>query len=191
MIDPASCELLFGGRTYRRWQDKSVPDSLLRELYSLMRSPPTEANSNPARVLFVRQGAAKQRLADCMSEGNREPTLRAPVTAIIGMALDFTEHLPLLVPHTDAKAWFANEQVIRDTAFRNSSLQGAYLILAGRALGLDCGPMTGFDAKRIDSFFFEGSATRVNFVCNLGYGEPNSTRPRAPRLAFEEACAIL
>ena len=156
-------------RTHNAWLDKDVPDALLHELVDLAKLGPTSANCSPARILFVKSQAAKEKLKPHLSEGNRDKTMKAPVCAIIGYDLDFYEHLPKLFPHTDARSWFAgDEQKIFDTAFRNGTLQGAYLIVAARALGLDCGPMSGFDSKGVDRDFFAGTNTRSNFLCNLG-----------------------
>ena len=179
-------------RTHNAWLDKDVPDALLHELVDLAKLGPTSANCSPARILFVKSQAAKEKLKPHLSEGNRDKTMKAPVCAIIGYDLDFYEHLPKLFPHTDARSWFAgDEQKIFDTAFRNGTLQGAYLIVAARALGLDCGPMSGFDSKGVDRDFFAGTNTRSNFLCNLGYGDGAKLLPRSPRFAFDEMARIL
>lgn len=179
-------------RTHNTWLDKDVPDALLHELVDLAKLGPTSANCSPARILFVKSQAAKEKLKPHLSEGNRDKTMKAPVCAIIGYDLDFYEHLPKLFPHTDARSWFAgDEQKIFDTAFRNGTLQGAYLIVAARALGLDCGPMSGFDSKGVDRDFFAGTNTRSNFLCNLGYGDGAKLLPRSPRFAFDEMARIL
>ncbi len=187
-------QLFLDARTHNAWQDKPVPEGVLHELYGLMKWGPTSANCSPARLVFVRSEQARQRLAPCMSEGNRAKTLAAPVTAIIGMDLAFYEQLPRLFPHNPAaRTWFEGKpELIVTTALRNSSLQGAYLILAARALGLDCGPMSGFDAEAVRAAFFADQPTvQVNFVCSLGYGDPAGLYPRSPRLHFDEACRIV
>jgi 3-hydroxypropanoate dehydrogenase len=179
-------------RTHNAWLDKDVPDALLHELVDLAKLGPTSANCSPARILFVKSQVAKEKLKPHLSEGNRDKTMKAPVCAIIGYDLDFYEHLPKLFPHTDARSWFAgDEQKIFDTAFRNGTLQGAYLIVAARALGLDCGPMSGFDSKGVDRDFFAGTNTRSNFLCNLGFGDGAKLLPRSPRFAFDEMARIL
>lgn len=179
-------------RTQNGWQKKPVSDSQLRQIYELMKWGPTSANCSPARLIFVRGHEAKERLLTCMIPGNLEKTREAPVVAIIGMDMAFYEKLPALFPHTDARSWFVgNQELIEATAFRNSSLQGAYLMLAARALGLDCGPMSGFDPQKLNDSFFAGTTTQVNFVCGLGYGDPSKVFPRSPRLAFDDTCSIL
>lgn len=178
-------------RTHHAWQPKDVPDALLQNIYELCKWGPTSANCSPMRVVFVKSKEAKERLAACLDPGNVAQTMAAPVTAVIGMDMEFYEQLPSLFPHADARSWFAgNEKKIYDTAFRNCSLQGAYFIVAARALGLDCGPMSGFDGAKMDDAFFPGTPVRSNFLCNIGYGEPSKLHPRGPRLAFGEACEI-
>lgn len=184
-------QLFFDARTHNEWQDRPVSDELLKELFDLLRWAPTSANCSPARIVFVKSPEAKARLLPALIEGNVEKTRAAPVTAIIGHDLEFHEHLPRLFPHTDARSWFAgNQPLIESTAFRNGSLQGAYLIMAARALGLDCGPMSGFDADRVNAAFFPDSSVRVNFLCNLGYGRPEALFPRSPRFDFDDVCRI-
>jgi 3-hydroxypropanoate dehydrogenase len=179
-------------RTHNAWLDRDVPDALLHELVDLAELGPTSANSSPARFLFVKSREAKERLKPHLSEGNRDKTMAAPVCAIIGYDLEFYEHLPKLFPHTDARSWFAgNEAKILDTAFRNGTLQGAYLIISARALGLDCGPMSGFDQKGVDREFFSGTKVKSNFLCNLGYGDASVLFPRSPRFAFDETARIV
>ncbi|MGN6387908.1 MAG: malonic semialdehyde reductase [Burkholderiaceae bacterium] len=192
MLDDAALDTLFRtARTVNRWQDKPVTDDQLRTIYDLMKWGPTSANTSPARIVFVRSPEAKEKLVACMAPGNVDKTRAAPVTAIIGMDMQFYEKLPQLFPHTDARSWFVgNQPMIDATAMRNSSLQGAYLIMASRAAGLDCGPMSGFDAARLDAAFFAGTPVKSNFVCNLGYGDPSGNRPRGPRLSFDDACRI-
>ena len=184
-------QLFSEARTFSTWQNKEVPDAVLREVYDMMKWGPTSANSSPARIVFVKSAEEKQKLLACVSEGNVEKTRAAPVTAIIGMDMEFHEQLPQLFPHADARSWFAgNQAAIEATAFRNSSLQGAYLMLAARALGLDCGPMSGFDADKLNASFFGGTTFRANFICNLGYGDATGLHPRLPRLGFDQACRI-
>ena len=174
------------------WLARPVSEETLRQVWDLARMGPTSANISPMRVVFVQSAEAKARLAPALDAGNRPKSEAAPVTAIIGMDLQFYELLPRLYPHADARSWFANESVANLTtvALRNSSLQGAYLMLAARALGLDCGPMSGFDAAAVDQLFFAGTSVRANFLVNLGYGDPRSLHPRSPRLGFDEACQI-
>ncbi|MCW5752703.1 MAG: malonic semialdehyde reductase, partial [Alphaproteobacteria bacterium] len=160
--------------------------------YELYRMGPTSANCSPARVLFLKSREAKERLAPALSAGNLAKTMAAPVVAVIGYDLDFARHLPKLFPHNpDASNWFKDPRAAETTAFRNGSLQGAYLIVAARALGLDCGPMSGFDNAKVDAAFFPEGKVRSNFLCNLGYGDRAKLRPRGPRLSFDEACRIL
>ncbi|HWP18040.1 MAG TPA: malonic semialdehyde reductase [Burkholderiaceae bacterium] len=186
-------QLFDDARTHNGWLDKPVPDELLRRLYDLMKWGPTSANCSPARIIFVKSPEAKAKLVPCMSEGNRAKTAAAPVTAILGMDMQFYEQLPKLFPHNqEARSWFKGQpEVIQATAMRNSSLQGGYFIMAARALGLDCGPMSGFDAPRVDAEFWLGTPVKTNFICNLGYGDASKLFPRSPRLAFEEACRIV
>lgn len=194
VIDPSALRQLFDdARTHNAWLDRPVPEQLLHQLYDLMKWGPTSANCSPARIVFVQSPEAKAKLAPCMSEGNRAKTLQAPVTAIIGMDLAFPDKLPMLFPHNpDARNWFAGKpEHVATTALRNSSLQGGYFILAARALGLDCGPMSGFDAEAVNAAFFAGTDIKVNFLCNLGYGDPVALFPRSPRLSFEQACRIV
>jgi 3-hydroxypropanoate dehydrogenase len=191
-LDDAALDLLFrAARSHSGWQAREVPDDLLHELYELTKWGPTSANCSPARIVFVKSDSARAKLLDCMIPGNVEKTRSAPLIAVIGMDVEFYEQLPRLYPATDARAWFVGNQPLIDaTAFRNSSLQGAYLMLAARALGLDCGPMSGFDPAKVNNAFFAGSTIKVNFVCALGYGDTAKLRPRGPRLAFDEACRI-
>lgn len=187
-----STEQLFtDARTQNGYRELPVPDATLRQLFELMKWGPTSANCSPARLVFVRSPTAKDKLIGCVSPGNVAKVREAPVTVIIGMDMAFYEHLPKLFPHADARAWFAgNATKIADTAFRNSSLQGGYLILAARALGLDCGPMSGFDAAKLDAAFWAGSSVKTNFICALGHGDPGKLFTRSPRLGFDEACRI-
>lgn len=189
--DNALAQLFTDARTHSHWNDTPVPASVLEKLYGLMKYAPTSANCSPLRIVFVTSASAKQALKPCLAEGNVEKTMAAPVCAILAMDMAFYEKLPQLFPHTDAKSWFVgNQAMIEDTAFRNSSLQGAYFIMAARALGLDCGPMSGFDAGAVDAAFFAGTTCKTNFLCNLGYGDASKLHPRSPRLSFDEACRI-
>lgn len=179
-------------RTQTGFLDKPVDEATLRALYDLLKWGPTSANCSPARFLFVQSAQAKQRLMACMDEDNVRKVREAPVTVVIGMDMAFYEHLSTLFPHTDARSWFEGKpEKIIETAFRNSTLQGAYLIIAARALGLDCGPMSGFDHARVDAEFWSGTEVRSNFVCCLGQGDPARVFPRNPRLSFEQACQLL
>lgn len=192
-LDQASLNQLFlDARTHNAWQNRPVADELLHRLYDTFRMGPTSANCCPARVVFVRTKAAKEKLNDALAEGNRAKSMAAPVTAIIGYDLRFYEKLGKLFPNApDAQSWFdKDEETAFSNAFRNGSLQGAYLIVAARALGLDCGPMSGFDNARVDQLFFAGTAVKSNFICNLGYGDISGVYPRNPRLDFDEACRI-
>ncbi len=197
-LDAAALDQLFlKARTFAAqrdtWLDKPVSEAQLRQIWDLARMGPTQTNTVPARVAFVVSAEAKARLAPLMDEGNRAKTVAAPATAIIGMDLAFYDKLPYLYPHVDARAWFADAEAahLEAIALRSSSLQGAYLIMATRALGLDCGPMSGFDADAVSAEFFPDSTIRANFMVNIGYGNPASLRPRNPRLSFDEACCIV
>lgn len=180
-------------RTHISWLDKPVSDDLLRQVYDLMKWGPTSANCSPARILFLRTREAKERLRPALSPNNVDKTMQAPVTAIIAYDLKFFENLPRLFPNNPAaRGWFSGSpQLAEVTAFRNGSMQGGYVILAARSLGLDCGPMSGFDNAKVDAEFFADSAVKSNFLCNLGYGETSKLFPRNPRLAFDEACRLL
>lgn len=204
--DEALDVLFREARTFGTWLPKDVPDELLREMYDLLKFAPTSANSSPARFLFLRSAAAKERLRPALAAGNVDKTMSAPVVTIIAYDLLFYDKLTKLFPHnkTMRELFASNPQLVESTARRNSSLQGAYLIMAARALGLDCGPMSGFDNARVDQEFFSGSEcegcdqeyfpaghVKSNFLCNLGYGDPAKLHPRAARLDFSEACTIL
>lgn len=192
-IDGCALDRIFGNaRTFTAWHEREVPDALLHRVVDTLALGPTSANCSPARFLFLKSPEAKQRLKPVLDEGNVKQTMSAPVTVIIGYDLEFYEKLPELYPQADAKSWFEGDDAkIRSTAFRNGTLQGAYLIMAARALGLDCGPMSGFDNAGVDREFFAGTNIRSNFLCNLGYGDPAKLRPRNRRLSFEEAAKIL
>jgi len=190
--DTALDQLFTAARTRNAWTDRPVSDDLLRKLYELTKFGPTAANTTPARFVFITSPEAKARLAPHMSGANRDKTLQAPVNVIIGMDLAFAETLPVLFPHAPgAKDWFADPAAARATAFRNGSLQGGYFLLAARALGLDVGPMSGFDAAGVKAEFFAGTAVEPNFIVNLGYGSDENLFPRSPRLGFDEAVQIL
>ena len=184
-------QLFTDARTQNGYLDQPMPDSQLHALYELLKWGPTSANCSPARFIFVRGAEAKTKLVACVAPGNAPKVAQAPVTMIIGMDMAFYEKLPQLFPHTDARAWFVGKPELTEaTAFRNSSLQGAYLMLAARALGLGCGPMSGFDAAKVDAAFWAGSTVKTNFICTLGHGDPAKVLPRSPRLAFDEACRL-
>jgi len=193
ILSDSGLDLLFReARTHSHWRDGDVGDVLLQAVYDLAKMPPTSANSNPMRLVFLRSRAAKERLRPALSAGNLDKTLAAPVTVIIGYDTCFYELLPRLFPHENARAWFAGDPaLIEETAFRNGTLQGAYFILAARALGLDCGPMSGFDRDKVDREFFSDRRIKSNFLCNLAYGDASKLPPRSPRLDFEDACQIL
>ena len=207
-IEGVALDVLFReARSYRAWLDEPVSDEILRQVYNLMRWAPTSANGSPARILFLRTKAAKERLLPALASGNVDKTMNAPVTAIIAHDLKFYEKLPQLLPHDPGmRDLFANAPELVDaTAKRNSSLQGAYMILAARALGLDCGPMSGFDNAKVDEEFFGAGKSepnsaeeffpeghiKSNFLCNLGYGDKSKLFARAPRLEFDQACTLL
>lgn len=184
-------QIFLDAHTHNTWTDRPVDDALLHQLYEILRMAPTSANSNPARIVFVKSKTAKEKLLPTLMDGNKAKVMAAPVTAIIGHDLHFYDRLGKLFPHApDAPGWFGDPQVAQTTAFRNGTLQGAYLILAARALGLDCGPMSGFDNAKVDELFFAGTNVKSNFICSLGYGDPKGVYPRNPRLGFEEACRI-
>lgn len=191
LSDAALARLFREARTHNALGGE-VDDDTLRKLYELVKFAPTEANACPARFVFVRTPEAKARLAPAMGEGNRDKTLAAPVAVIIGHDMAFHDKLPVLFPHADARSWFAGgeEARLERVGLRGSSMQAAYLILAARALGLDCGPMTGFDNAMVDEAFFKGTAVRSNLIVNLGRGDPEQLFPRSPRLSFDEAARI-
>ncbi|MBI3819870.1 MAG: malonic semialdehyde reductase [Planctomycetes bacterium] len=190
---PEALDTIFiKARTHYAWLDKPVPPELLHRIYDIMKWGPTSANCSPARLVFVTTAAGKARLIPCLSPGNVEKTKTAPVTAIVAQDMEFYNQLPKLFPHTDARSWFAgNAPLIESTAFRNATLQGAYLMIAARALGLDCGPMSGFDNAKVDAEFFGGTSWRSNFLCNIGYGDAVRLHPRSPRFEFDECCKIV
>lgn len=191
MLDENALNAVFNhARTHHGWQDKPVTEALLKEIFQLAKMGPTSANCCPLRIVFVMSDEGKERLKPCLNEGNIEQTMAAPVTAIFGHDLEFYEHFELLSPHNPAvKSWFEGKPAyIKETAFRNGTLQTAYFMLAARSLGLDCGPMSGFDNKAVDKEFFKGTKIKSNFLCNIGYGDPEKLYPRAPRFSFEEVC---
>ncbi|MCW3480988.1 malonic semialdehyde reductase [Neisseriaceae bacterium JH1-16] len=206
-VNDEGLDLIFRqARTHNAWLNQPVSDATLRELYDLMKWGPTSANCSPARIVFLRSAEAKQRLLPALAPGNVDKTMSAPVTAIIAYDAKFYEALPKLFPHADARAWFVDTPELAEvTAKRNSSLQGAYFMIAARSLGLDCGPMSGFDNAKVDHEFFPAdpvknsfqqeyfadSHIKSNFLCNLGYGDPSQLYPRSPRLDFDEACQLL
>ena len=192
-ISEESLDQLFReARTHWVWRPEPVPIKLLKEVYELARIGPTSANSSPARFVFLTTPEAKERLRPALSPGNVEKTMTAPVTVIVAWDTEFHEKLPQLFPVRDMRSVFAGKpELIHETAFRNGTLQGAYLILAARALGLDCGPMSGFDQQKVNAEFFPDGKWKANFLCNLGYGDPTKLFPRNPRLSFEEACRVL
>ena len=190
--DEALRRAFLDARTQNAWLPGDVPDDVLHKLIDIVEMGPTSANCLPARFVFVKSKEAKERLAPLLSEGNRAKTMQAPVCAIIGYDLEFYEHLPRLFPHKDMKSSYAGKpEKIHETAFRNGTLQGAYLIVAARLLGLDCGPMSGFDNAGVDKEFFAGTEVKSNFLCNLGYADSSGLRPRGPRFAFDDMAKIL
>lgn len=185
-------QLFTAARTHNGWLDRDVPDDLLEHAVNYAKWGPTSANCSPMRIVFVRSREAKARLAPAMAPNNLDKTMAAPATAIVGYDLDFAEHLPHLYPATDARAWFlGNEPLIEETAFRNGTLQAGYFLLALRALGLDAGPMSGFDKAKVDAEFFAGTRVKSNFLVNIGYGDATKLYPRGPRLAFDEMAQII
>jgi 3-hydroxypropanoate dehydrogenase len=193
LLSEASLDQLFRhARTFNAWLPKDVSDEQLHQLYELAKFGPTSANSSPMRVVFVKSKDAKAKLAPFLSEGNLAKTMEAPVTAIIATDHEFYEQLPKLFPHADARSWFVgNQPMIDTTAFRNATLQGAYVLMAARALGLDCGPMSGFDNAGVDAAFFSGTPIKSNFLISIGHGDASRNLfPRSPRLSFDEACTI-
>src|SRR5207249_4452370 len=193
VLSSEDLDLIFRqARTHSVWLNKPVEDALLKQVYDLARMGPTSANMCPMRIVFVKSRQAKEKLKPALDAGNVDKTMIAPVTAIIAMDMHFYEKLPKLFPHADARAWFKDlpENVLEYVALRNGSLQGAYFMLAARALGLDCGPMSGFNNAKVDAEFFAGKV-KSNFLCNLGYGDASKLFPRAPRLSFDEACKVV
>lgn len=194
-ISPEALDILFRkARTQNGWRDIPVTDDELRAVYDLAKWGPTSANCQPMRIVFVRSKEGKEKLKPALSAGNLDKTMAAPVTAIIGHDLRFYDHLPRLFPHAPAKSWFEGPEKVafaNDGAFRNGSLQGAYFMIAARAVGLDCGPMSGFDNAKVDEAFFAGTQVKSNFLCNLGHGDPSKVMERLPRFDFDEICKIV
>ena len=190
--DESLKQLFHEGRTFAAWHPKPIPTETLRKVYELASLGPTSANSSPARFVFIESEAAKARLIPALAPGNVEKTKAAAVTVIVAWDTEFYEKLPHLFPQADMRSYFAGKPAfIDETALRNSSLQGGYFIMAARALGLDCGPMSGFDAAKVNAEFFPDGKWKANFLCNLGYGDRSKLHPRNPRLKFEEACRVL
>jgi 3-hydroxypropanoate dehydrogenase len=189
----ALAQIFTEARTFTAWQDQPVSDDTLKQLFELLKWGPTSANCSPARLVFVKSAEAKARLKPALDAGNVSKTMAAPVTAIVAWDHAFYEHMPKLFPHDlTARSWFAGKpEAIQTGGFRNGTLQGAYLIIAGRALGLDCGPMSGFNNALVDAEFFAGSEIRSNFLVNLGYGDASKLHPRGPRFEFDEVCKIV
>src|SRR3972149_2989818 len=195
-LSPEDMDVIFrSARSHNGWRQQPVTDEQLRELYALMQWAPTTMNINPARILFLRSREAKERLKPALNPGNVDKTMAAPVTAIIGYDTQFYELLPKLFPHNqNARAIFAGDEKkahAETTAFRNGSMQGGYFIIAARATGLDCGPMSGFNNAKVDAEFFAGTGIKSNFLCNLGYGDASKVMPRSPRPGFDEVCKLL
>ncbi len=186
-------QLFLAARSHNAWQGRPVPDELLQRLYNTFRMGPTSANCCPARIVFIKSKEAKEKIMPALADGNRAKSMAAPVTAIIAYDMKFYEKMEQLFPHVPGvRGWFdKDEQTAFTAAFRNGTLQGAYLIIAARALGLDCGPMSGFDNAMVDQLFFAGTAVKSNFICNLGYGDTSGVQPRSPRLEFDKACSIV
>ncbi|GAA6183580.1 MULTISPECIES: malonic semialdehyde reductase [Alteromonadaceae] len=190
--DTALAQLFTHAHTHTAWQDQNIPEELLLQLYDLVKLGPTSANCSPARFVFIRSDEAREKLKPALSKGNVEQTMSAPCTVIVAYDSEFYEQLPMLFPYADARSWFTSSpDAAYETAMRNSSLQGAYLISAARALGLDTGAMSGFNPELLNQIFFENSTWKVNFLINLGYGDGTKVHKRLPRLGFEEACKIL
>ncbi len=193
ILSDEGLDLIFReARTHNGWEQRSVSTAMMQAVYDLMKWGATSANCSPARFLFIASAEAKARLKPFLLGTNVEKTMAAPACVLIAHDMAFYDKLPQLFPHTDARAWFTgNDALIEETAFRNGSLQGAYFMIAARALGLDCGPMSGFDKEGVDKEFLSGTGWRSNFLCNIGYGTDANLFPRSPRLPFEEACRII
>ncbi|CAK6498313.1 putative malonic semialdehyde reductase RutE [Pantoea sp. Nvir] len=191
-LDNTALDQLFNeARTHSYWQDKPLEAGILEQLYTLTALGPTSANCSPGRFVFVTSQEGKEKLKPALSSGNIEKTMSAPVTVIVAHDMAFYDRLPQLFPHADARSWFTGSpELVKETAFRNSSLQAGYLILAARSLGLDAGPMSGFDPAKINEAFFADSSWQVNMLINLGYGDSEKLHPRLPRLGFEQACKL-
>ncbi|MBT7451437.1 MAG: malonic semialdehyde reductase [Rhodospirillaceae bacterium] len=192
-LDDTGLDLLFrDARTQNSWPPEPVSDDTLHKIFDLLKMAPTSANCSPARFVFVATPEGKEKLRLALPAGNLDKTMSAPVTVIIAHDMRFYEHLPELFPHTDAKAWFTgNDDLVTETALRNGTLQGGYLMMAARSLGLDCGPMSGFDVDMVNTTFFPDGRFKVNFLCNIGYGDDKSVHPRGPRFDFHQACEVI
>lgn len=192
-LDVAALDQIFTkAKTHYHWLNQDVPDALLSDVYDLCKMGATSANCQPIRIVFVKSSEAKEKLRPCLFEGNLEKTMAAPVTAIFAYDMEFYNKLSVTFPHVDAKPWFTqNENDTFVHAFRNGTLQAAYFMLAARAKGLDCGPMSGFNAQMVDELFFSGTQWRSNFLCNLGYGDHTKGYERFPRLTFDETCRVI
>lgn len=192
ITEKAAQQLFTEARSQNGWQDAPVDNALLKQLYDLMKFGPTAANGSPLRIFFLTSLAAKEKLKPAMSPGNVDKVMTAPVVALLAQDMKFYDQLPKLFPHADARSWFAgNDALITESAMRNSSLQGGYFIMAARAVGLDCGPMSGFNAEQVNDLFFKDTSYKINFICGLGHGDASKVFPRLPRLGFDEACRIL
>ena len=192
MVNQEALDVIFNNaRTHVAWQDKPVSDELLKKIYELAKMGPTSMNCSPLRLVFVKSAEAKEKLKPCLMGGNVDKTMSAPVTVIFAQDMEFYTKMDKLWPHGGGKMFVGNEALTASTAFRNSSLQAAYFMLAARSLGLDCGPMSGFDNSAVDAAFFAGTAIKSNFLCNLGYGDASKLYPRGPRLSFEETSKII
>jgi 3-hydroxypropanoate dehydrogenase len=192
MIDQAAIDALFtNARTQNKWTDQPVSDADLHSIFDILKMGPTSANCSPARFVFIRTPEGREKLRPALSAGNLDKTMSAPVVVIVAHDPKFYDKLPMLFPHADARAWFAgNDALAQETAFRNGSLQGAYLMIAARAMGVDCGPMSGFDKSKVDAAFFAESGWKANFLINLGHGDASGLLPRSPRFSFDEACIL-
>jgi 3-hydroxypropanoate dehydrogenase len=192
MIDHTAIEAMFtNARTHNKWTDQPVSDADLHAIFDLLKMGPTSANCSPARFVFIRTPEGREKLRPALSAGNLDKTMSAPVVVIVAHDPKFYDKLPMLFPHADARAWFAgNDALAQETAFRNGTLQGAYLMIAARAMGVDCGPMSGFDKAKVDAAFFAENGWKSNFLINLGHGDASGLLPRSPRFSFDEACVL-
>ncbi|ATW04280.1 malonic semialdehyde reductase [Sphingorhabdus sp. YGSMI21] len=190
--DEALNQLFLDARSQNGYRDVPVSDDILERLYNVLRTGPTSMNCLPGRFIFVRTTDQKNKMAECAAPPNQDKIRNAPVVVVIGMDMDFVETLPRLFPHADMRGFYSgNDKLVEETAFRNSSLQGAYLIMAARALGLDCGPMSGFNPQAMDALFWSGTNVQTNFICSLGYGDPSKVFPRLPRHEFDDVCKLV
>ncbi len=192
IADTAFDQLFRNARTANHWLDTKVDDSTLQQIHDIMRFGPTSANCCRLRIVFVKTPEAKEKLKGCLDAGNVDKTMAAPITALFARDMKFYEHMKFLFPHTDARAWFeGNNKLIESTATRNATLQAAYFMVVARGLGLSCGPMSGFDADKLNAAFFGGTSYKVDFICNLGYGDHSKDFARSPRFAFDDVCKII